>query len=56
MKVREQALKFWDEGDPNSEWLTITEDDMKITLNSNIEPLPVGGVQKKPPLVKSGTC
>ena len=56
MKVREQALKFWEEGDPDTEWLTITEEDMQIALPQNRDPLPVGGVQKRPPLVKTGTC
>eukprot|EP00607_Mallomonas_marina_P006412 CAMPEP_0182427564 /NCGR_PEP_ID=MMETSP1167-20130531/18447_1 /TAXON_ID=2988 /ORGANISM="Mallomonas Sp, Strain CCMP3275" /LENGTH=79 /DNA_ID=CAMNT_0024609881 /DNA_START=260 /DNA_END=499 /DNA_ORIENTATION=+ len=56
MKVREEALKFWEEGDPTAEWLTITEEDMQVTLSPNRDPLPVGGVQKKPPLVRSGSC
>jgi len=54
--IRGKALKFWQEGDPKAEWLTITEEDMQIgTFSPNIEPLPEGGVQKRPPLVKSGT-
>lgn len=55
MKVREEALLFWENGDPNAEWLEVTEEDMSIDLCPNVEPLPVGGVQKRPPLVRSGT-
>lgn len=56
MKVREKALLFWENGSPSTEWLQITEEDMILTLPQNIEPLPVGGVQKRPNLVRSGTC
>ena len=56
MLVREKALLFWENGSPTSEWLQITEEDMVLTLPQNIEPLPVGGVQKRPPLVRSGSC
>ena len=55
MKVREQALKFWEEGDPNTEWLEITEEDSVPTFSQNREPLPAG-TQKKINLVKSGSC
>ena len=55
-KVREEALKFWENGDSATSWLEILPEDMELTLPQNIEPLPVGGVQKRPPLVKSGTC
>ena len=55
LKVREEALKFWENGDPDVEWLEVTEDDMSIDLCPNREPLPAGGVQKRPPLVRSGT-
>ena len=55
MKVREQALKFWEEGDPNTEWLEITEEDSVPTFSQNREHLPAG-VQKRPNLVKSGSC
>jgi hypothetical protein len=55
MKVREQALKFWEEGDPNTEWLEITEEDSVPTFSQNREPLPAG-VQKRLNLVKSGSC
>ena len=53
--VREKALKFWEEGDSEAEWLEITEEDLRVTFSPNTEPLPKGGVQKRPPLVKSGT-
>ena len=52
---RTEALKFWENGDSNTEWLEITADDMELTLPQNIDPLPEGGVQKKPPLVRSGS-
>lgn len=55
-KVRGQALSFWEIGDKNAEWHEITEEDMKLALPQNIVPLPEGGVQKRPPLVKSGSC
>jgi hypothetical protein len=47
---------FWNTGDSKAEWLFISDDDMKLVLPQNITPLPEGGVQKRPPLVKSGTC
>lgn len=56
MSVRADALKFWDNGDPSAEWLEITAEDMELTLPQNIEALPEGGVQKVPPLVRSGSC
>mmetsp|Transcript_8674 Transcript_8674/g.8610 ORF Transcript_8674/g.8610 Transcript_8674/m.8610 type:complete len:148 (+) Transcript_8674:49-492(+) len=56
MKVREKALLFWEHGSPVTPWLDITEEDMILTLPMNVEPLPVGGVQKKPSIVKSGSC
>jgi hypothetical protein len=57
MKVRADALKFWDNGDSAAEWVEITADDMDPRgLVQSITPLPEGGVQKRPPLVKSGTC
>ena len=55
-KVRDDALKFWENGDSAASWLEILPEDMELTLPQNIEPLPEGGVQKRPPLVKSGTC
>ena len=55
-KVRDDALKFWESGDSAASWLEILPEDMELTLPQNIEPLPDGGVQKRPPLVKSGTC
>lgn len=51
-KVREKALSFWDNGSPITPWLEITADDMKVVLPNNIEPLPEGGVPKKPKLVR----
>lgn len=56
MKERDAALKFWENGDSTAEWIDITPEDMVVLLPQNIEPLPVGGVQKRPPLVRSGTC
>jgi len=56
MKVREKALLFWENGSPSTEWLEITAEDMVLTLPQNVEPLPAGGVQKRPPLVRSGSC
>ena len=56
MSIRADALRFWDNGDPSVEWLEITAEDMEVTLPQNIEPLPEGGVQKVPPLVRSGSC
>eukprot|EP01041_Mallomonas_annulata_P001434 gene1434-2760_t len=44
MKVRAQALKFWEEGDPTSEWLTITDEDMQIALHPSRDALPVGAI------------
>jgi len=55
-KVRDDALKFWENGDSAASWLEILPEDMELTLPQNIEPLPEGGVQKRPPLVKSGSC
>ena len=55
-KVREKALLFWENGSPVTPWLDITEEDMILTLPMNVEPLPVGGVQKRPSIVKSGSC
>ncbi len=49
------AVKFWESGDAKAEWLEITAEDMEIALPQNIDPLPEGGVQKKPPLVRSGS-
>ena|ERR1711871_851788 len=54
--ARNEALKFWDEGDPTAEWIEFTAEDMELALPQNIEPLPEGGVQKVPPLVRSGSC
>jgi hypothetical protein len=51
-KVREKALSFWDSGSLSTPWLDITADDMKVVLPTNIEPLPEGGVPKKPKLVR----
>ena len=48
-------LKFWDEGDPNTEWDKITEEDKMLVLPTNRDPLPVGGVQKRPSLARSGS-
>jgi hypothetical protein len=56
MKVRDEALKFWDTGDSAAPWIAFTEEDMVPTFSTNREPLPEGGVQKRPPLVKSGSC
>ena len=36
--------------------LQITAEDLLITIPSNVEPLPEGGVQKRPSIVKSGSC
>jgi hypothetical protein len=47
---------FWESGSPKAEWLTISDEDLKLALSQSIEPLPEGGVQKRPPLVKSGSC
>jgi hypothetical protein len=54
MKVRMEALKFWDTGDLEAPWLDITADDMVPTFSSNREPAPEG-TQKRPNLVKSST-
>jgi hypothetical protein len=35
--------------------MEITMEDKEFLLCPNTEPLPEGGVQKRPPLVKSGT-
>ena len=56
MKVREKALLFWENGSTSTEWLQITDEDMVLTLPQNIDPLPQGGVQKRPNLVRSGSC
>lgn len=55
-KIRADALKFWETGSPTTPWLDITDEDKLLLLPQNIEPLPVGGVQKKPSIVKSGSC
>lgn len=55
MKVRDEAIKFWETGDSSAAWLEITEEDMVPTFSSNRDPLSEGGVQKRPNLVKSGT-
>ena len=47
---------FWTSGDSKAPWITITDEDLKLALSQNITPLPEGGVQKRPPLVKSGSC
>jgi len=55
-KIKAKALLFWVNGDSKAEWLEITEEDKAIgSFSQNIEPLPEGGVQKRPPLVKSGS-
>ena len=54
LKIREKALLFWENGDPDTEWDEITEEDKMMTLPTNISP-PPSGSQKKPPLVRSGT-
>ena len=54
--LRDDALKFWENGDPGTSWLEILPEDMELTLPQNIDPLPEGGIQKRPPLVKSGSC
>ena len=51
-----KPTSFWTSGDAKAEWLTISDEDLKLALSQNIAPLPEGGVQKRPPLVKSGTC
>jgi hypothetical protein len=51
-----KGSSFWESGDSKAEWLTISDEDLKLALSQNIEPLPEGGVQKRPPLVKSGSC
>jgi len=56
MKVRAESLKFWQTGAPNVEWLTVTPEDMMVVLPNNREPLPAGGVQKRPNLIRSGTA
>jgi len=58
MNLAEEARRFWEVGDPNAPWIEITEADRELAkaIPQNIEPLPVGGVQKRPPLVKSGSC
>lgn len=52
-KVRATALAFWDIGDPTAVWHEITAEDKAITIPRNVDPLPVGGVQKRPPIFKS---
>jgi hypothetical protein len=49
------AADFWANGDSAAEWLTITEEDKIVSLSPNREPLPEGGVQKRPPLLRSGS-
>lgn len=56
MKIRNEALQFWESGSPVEEWIDIIDSDLELSLPQNIEPLPVGGVQKKPSIVKSGSC
>jgi hypothetical protein len=55
-KIRVDALKFWESGSPTTPWMELTDEDKTITLPQNIVPLPVGGVQKRPNIVKSGSC
>eukprot|EP00595_Chromulina_sp_UTEXLB2642_P002681 CAMPEP_0196764258 /NCGR_PEP_ID=MMETSP1095-20130614/5767_1 /TAXON_ID=96789 ORGANISM="Chromulina nebulosa, Strain UTEXLB2642" /NCGR_SAMPLE_ID=MMETSP1095 /ASSEMBLY_ACC=CAM_ASM_000446 /LENGTH=98 /DNA_ID=CAMNT_0042119397 /DNA_START=170 /DNA_END=466 /DNA_ORIENTATION=+ len=55
LKIREKALSFWENGSPTAKWIELTEEDKAVTFSQNIEPLPAGGVQKKPNLVKSGS-
>ena len=55
-KIRAEALKFWEVGSPSTPWIDITDEDRAIVLPQNIEPLPVGGVQKRPNIVRSGSC
>ncbi len=43
-------MRFWEEGDPNSEWHEITEEDMIVAVSRNLDPLPIGGVMKRPPI------
>lgn len=51
-KVRSSALLFWENGSPTTPWITVTEDDMMVILPNNREPLPEGGVPKRPKLVR----
>lgn len=48
-------MDFWTNGDPEEEWLDITDEDRVLGLTSNIEPLSKEAIRKKPPLVRSGT-
>jgi hypothetical protein len=50
------GLSFWETGSLSTKWLDITAEDMVVSLPQNREPLPVGGVQKQPRIVKSGSC
>lgn len=48
-------MKFWIHGDPEAEWLEITDEDKVLGLSPNVEPLAKEAIRKKPPLVRSGT-
>ena len=50
--IRVASLQFWNIGDPNAVWHEITEEDKALSIPQNIEPLPVGGIQKRPPIFK----
>jgi hypothetical protein len=52
MKEREAALKFWQTGDASAEWIEIIASDKECVLPRNMDPLPAGGVQKRPPIIR----
>jgi hypothetical protein len=53
---RADALKFWENGDSEAEWITFTPEDMDLQLARSVDPLPEGGVQKNPNLARSGSA
>lgn len=53
LEFQKSSNSFWESGDSKAEWLEITEDDSVIVFSQNRDPLPEGGVLKRPKLLKS---
>eukprot|EP01039_Chlorochromonas_danica_P002718 gene2718-2968_t len=53
-KVRAEANKFWEEGDPEAEWIEITDEDRLLLLPQGSE-APPKGARKTLNLVRSRT-
>lgn len=52
-KERAEAMRFWEEGDPEVKWIEILPEDMVLTLPQNTESFDPSTRKKFPPLYKS---